>query len=92
MLHERVGDIYNLEKQQPGNRDGVWGRIGGQSLDANAGRFAADERTFFAQFGKDWTLEQAPNGAGSTHAGVTASIGVSNASFSDMARAGAIIM
>ncbi|MDN7586359.1 autotransporter outer membrane beta-barrel domain-containing protein [Burkholderia seminalis] len=88
-LHERVGDIYNVEKQQPGNRDGVWGRIGGQSLDANAGRFAADERTFFAQFGKDWTLDQAPNGAGSTHAGVTASIGVSNASFSDMARADA---
>ncbi|VWD31028.1 membrane protein [Burkholderia lata] len=86
-LHERVGDIYNLEKQQPGNRDGVWGRIGGQSLDANAGRFAADERTFFAQFGKDWTLDQAPNGGGSTHAGVTAGIGVSNASFSDMARA-----
>ena len=24
-LHERVGDVYNLEKQQPGNRDGVWG-------------------------------------------------------------------
>ncbi|MCA7952655.1 autotransporter outer membrane beta-barrel domain-containing protein [Burkholderia seminalis] len=88
-LHERVGDIYNVEKQQPGNRDGVWGRIGGQSLNANAGRFAADERTFFAQFGKDWTLDQAPNGAGSTHAGVTASIGVSNASFSDMARADA---
>jgi outer membrane autotransporter protein len=88
-LHERVGDLYNIEKQQPGNRDGVWGRIGGQSLDANAGRFAADERTFFAQFGKDWTLDQAPNGAGSTHAGVTASIGVSNASFSDMARADA---
>ncbi|NHV31290.1 autotransporter outer membrane beta-barrel domain-containing protein [Burkholderia sp. D-99] len=86
-LHERVGDIYNVEKQQPGNRDGLWGRIGGQSLDANAGRFAADERTFFAQFGKDWTLDQAPNGGGSTHAGVTASIGVSNASFSDMARA-----
>ncbi|WP_175686926.1 autotransporter outer membrane beta-barrel domain-containing protein [Burkholderia anthina] len=85
-LHERVGDIYNLEKQAPGNRDGVWGRIGGQSLDANAGRFAADERTFFAQFGKDWTLDQAPAG-GSTHAGVTASIGVANASFSDMARA-----
>ncbi|MPV67958.1 autotransporter outer membrane beta-barrel domain-containing protein [Burkholderia sp. BE17] len=85
-LHERVGDIYNLGKQQPGNRDGVWGRIGGQSLDADAGRFAADERTFFAQFGKDWTLDQAPGGS-STHAGVTASIGVSNASFSDMARA-----
>ncbi|MCA8242685.1 autotransporter outer membrane beta-barrel domain-containing protein [Burkholderia sp. AU32262] len=87
-LHERVGDVYNVEKQAPGNRDGVWGRIGGQSLDANAGRFSADERTFFAQFGKDWTLDQAPDGAGSTHAGVTASIGVSNASFSDMARAG----
>ncbi|WP_175760829.1 autotransporter outer membrane beta-barrel domain-containing protein [Burkholderia anthina] len=85
-LHERVGDVYNLEKQAPGNRDGVWGRIGGQSLDANAGRFAADERTFFAQFGKDWTLDQASAG-GSTHAGVTASIGVANASFSDLARA-----
>ncbi|WP_175701986.1 autotransporter outer membrane beta-barrel domain-containing protein [Burkholderia ambifaria] len=85
-LHERVGDIYNLEKQAPGNRDGVWGRIGGQSLDANAGRFAADERTFFAQFGKDWTLDQAAAG-GSTHAGVTASIGIANASFDDMARA-----
>ncbi|MCR4465173.1 autotransporter outer membrane beta-barrel domain-containing protein [Burkholderia sp. SCN-KJ] len=85
-LHERVGDIDNLEKQAPGNRDGVWGRIGGQSLDANAGRFAADERTFFAQFGKDWTLDQAPAG-GSTHAGVTASIGVANTSFSDTARA-----
>ncbi|WP_175721176.1 autotransporter outer membrane beta-barrel domain-containing protein [Burkholderia anthina] len=85
-LHERVGDIYNLEKQAPGNRDGVWGRIGGQSLDANAGRFAADERTFFAQFGKDWTLDQASAG-GSTHAGVTASIGIANASFGDLARA-----
>ncbi|WP_310731535.1 autotransporter family protein, partial [Burkholderia pseudomultivorans] len=84
-LHERVGDVYNLEKQQPGNRDGVWGRIGGQSLDANAGRFAADERTFFAQLGKDWTLDQTPNG-GSTHAGVTATIGTSNASFTDLAR------
>ena len=56
-------------------------------LDANAGRFSADERTFFAHSGKDWTLDPAPNGGGSTHAGVTASIGVSNASFSDMARA-----
>ncbi|WP_110420802.1 autotransporter outer membrane beta-barrel domain-containing protein [Burkholderia vietnamiensis] len=87
-LPERVGDVYNVDKQAPGNRDGVWGRIGGQSFDANAGRFAADERTFFAQFGKDWTLDQAPGG-GSTHAGVTASIGVSNASFSDPARADA---
>ncbi|MBU9263825.1 autotransporter outer membrane beta-barrel domain-containing protein [Burkholderia multivorans] len=87
-LHERVGDVYNVEKRQPGNRDGVWGRIGGQSLDANAGRFAADERTFFAQLGKDWTLEQTPNG-GSTHAGVTATIGTSHASFSDRARADA---
>ncbi|MBY4829857.1 autotransporter outer membrane beta-barrel domain-containing protein [Burkholderia dolosa] len=86
-LHERVGDVYNLGKQQPGNRDGVWARIGGQSLDADAGRFAADERTFFAQFGKDWTLADAPDGS-RTHAGVTATIGVSNASFSDMARAG----
>ncbi|WP_126282365.1 autotransporter outer membrane beta-barrel domain-containing protein [Burkholderia stagnalis] len=86
-LHERVGDIANVEQRQPGNRDGIWARIGGQSLDANAGgRFAADERTFFVQFGKNWTLDQARDG-GSTHAGVMATIGTSNASFSDAARA-----
>ncbi|MCC8396812.1 autotransporter outer membrane beta-barrel domain-containing protein [Paraburkholderia sp. MMS20-SJTR3] len=85
-LHERVGDIANVEKQQPGNQNGVWGRIGGQTLDADAGsRFAADEKTFFAQFGKDWTLDHAAGG-GSTHAGVTVTFGTADASFSDMAR------
>ncbi|NML34303.1 autotransporter outer membrane beta-barrel domain-containing protein [Paraburkholderia antibiotica] len=86
-LHERVGDIANLEKLQTGNSNGVWGRVGGQTLDANSnGRFGADDRTFFAQFGKDWTLDQ-PSGGGSTHAGVTMTFGSANASFTDSARA-----
>lgn len=38
------------------------------------------------QFGKDWTLSQAPDG-GSTHAGATASIGRSSAEFDDKLRA-----
>ena len=85
-LHERVGDIANVEKKQTGNHDGVWGRIGGQSLDTNAdSRFATDEKTFFAQFGKDWTLDRAASG-GSTHAGATVTIGTADASFSDAAR------
>lgn len=85
-LHERVGDIANVEKKQPGHHDGVWGRIGGQTLDADASsRFAADEKTFFAQFGKDWTLDQAASG-GSTHAGAMVTFGTADASFSDMAR------
>ena len=47
------------EAAQPAHGNGVWGRIGGQNLDADAGdRFSAatPERTFFAQFGKDCTL------------------------------------
>jgi hypothetical protein len=40
------------------------GCIGGQTLEADANsRFAADEKTFFAQFGKDWTLDQPSTGA-----------------------------
>ncbi|OLL27486.1 autotransporter outer membrane beta-barrel domain-containing protein [Burkholderia sp. SRS-W-2-2016] len=85
-MHERVGDIVAVERQQPANRNGVWGRIGGQSLDANANdRFSADAKTFFAQFGKDWTLDQTA-GKGSTHAGVTVTFGTASASFSDSAR------
>ena len=85
-LQERVGDIASVERQQHGNTNGIWGRIGGQSLDANASdRFSADEHTFFAQFGKDWTLSETPHG-GSTHAGVTVTIGSSSASFDDNLR------
>ncbi|GAB2906046.1 autotransporter adhesin YapE [Paraburkholderia jirisanensis] len=87
-LHERVGDIASAESgaTPSANRNGVWGRIGGQNLDADAGdRFSADERTFFAQFGKDWTLSRGTEG-GSTHAGATVSFGSTSASFSDSAR------
>ena len=86
-LHERVGDVASLENAQGTYGNGVWGRIGGQSLNADSGaRFSADERTFFAQFGKDWTLSTNPAG-GSTHAGVTVTIGSSSATFEDSARA-----
>ena len=85
-LHERVGDVASLENAQGTHGNGVWGRLGGQSLNANSGdRFSGDERTFFAQFGKDWTLSTNPTG-GSTHAGVTATIGSSSATFQDSAR------
>ena len=85
-LHERVGDVASLSAVQPGSKDGVWGRIGGESLDANSDdRFSSDERTFFAQLGKDWTLDNAPAG-GSTHAGVTVTLGSTSASFEDSAR------
>jgi outer membrane autotransporter protein len=89
-LHERVGDTASVEAAQSANgnsnSNGLWGRIGGQNLDADAGnRFSADERTFFAQFGKDWTLSHGLNG-GSTHAGATVTIGSTSASFSDSAR------
>lgn len=85
-LLERVGDIASIAQKQYGNQDGIWGRIGGQSLNADTDRFAADDRTFFAQFGKDWTLAQSPGG-GSTHAGVTVTIGSSSSSFDDNLRA-----
>jgi outer membrane autotransporter protein len=85
-LHERVGDVYSTEQNQKGNRNGVWGRIGGYGLNADSGdRFSVNQHTFFMQFGKDWTLSQAPEG-GSTHAGVTASLGVMSAKFRDSAR------
>ncbi|CAB3774899.1 hypothetical protein LMG29542_08281 [Paraburkholderia humisilvae] len=85
-LDERVGDIASQESIQPSSNNGVWGRIGGQNLDADAaGRFSTDERTFFAQFGKDWALSRGTSG-GSTHAGVTLTFGSSSASFRDSLR------
>jgi outer membrane autotransporter protein len=85
-LHERVGDIANAQSAQPDTNKGVWGRFGGQNLDADAGdRFSADEHTFFAQFGKDWTLSRSTDG-GSTHAGATLTFGSTSASFSDSMR------
>lgn len=85
-LHERVGDIASTEHRQKGGHDGVWGRIGGAGLDVDSGsRYAADQDTFFMQFGRDWTLSRQPEG-GSTHAGVTASLGTSKARFRDRQR------
>jgi outer membrane autotransporter protein len=85
-LHQRMGDIAALEAAQPGHGDGVWGRIGGENGDMNgSGRFSSDARTFFAQFGKEWTLARADAG-GSTRAGVTITFGTSSASFADSAR------
>ncbi|AOB33127.1 hypothetical protein AKI39_23805 [Bordetella sp. H567] len=82
-LHERVGDVYATEQNQKGNKNGFWGRIGGDGLNADSGsRFSVDQHTFFMQFGKDWTLSQSDEG-GSTHAGVTATLGVSSADFKD---------
>lgn len=85
-LQERANDVASAQSAQSANLNGVWGRIGGQSVDANANdRFSADERTFFAQFGKDWTLSHSANG-GSTHAGAMLTFGSTSASFSDSAR------
>jgi autotransporter family porin len=85
-LQERVGDIPSTEKNQKGNNNGVWGRIGGEGLNADSGsRFSVNEQTFFMQFGKDWTLSQNPDG-GSTHAGITGSIGVLSSKFRDSDR------
>ncbi|ALM86833.1 hypothetical protein ASB57_07805 [Bordetella sp. N] len=85
-LHERVGDVYSTERNQTGNRNGVWGRMGGYGVQADSGdRFSMNQSTFFMQFGKDWTLAQEKDGS-STHAGVTASLGVTDAKFKDSAR------
>lgn len=82
----RVGDEASAIAAQPAHGDGLWGRIGGQNLDAVAGdRFTADERTFFAQFGKDWTLAHGTDGS-STHAGATVTFGSTSASFNDTLR------
>lgn len=86
-LVQRVGDVPGAVVPNSANRDGIWGRIGGGSLDADAfNRFSASGRTFFAQFGKDWTLAQ-PSEGGSTHAGATFTIGQMSADFDDSARA-----
>ncbi|MGR3910570.1 autotransporter outer membrane beta-barrel domain-containing protein [Burkholderia sp. SR8] len=84
-LHERVGDVAALEAAQGTHGDAVWGRVGGNGLDASAGRFSADSRTYLAQFGKDWTLRSNAS-SGSTHAGVTATIGSMSVSFDDRLR------
>jgi outer membrane autotransporter protein len=85
-LQERVGDEASGNAAQPAHGNGIWGRIGGQSLDADASsRFSTDERTFFAQFGKDWALNRDTNG-GSTHAGATVTFGSTSASFNDNLR------
>ncbi|VVE44123.1 Adhesin BmaC autotransporter [Pandoraea soli] len=84
-LNERVRDIANPDPA-PEYANGVWGRIGGQNLDAEASdRYATNERTFFAQIGRDWTLAREDDGA-STHAGATMTFGSSSASFTDRAR------
>lgn len=85
-LHERVGNVTNIDEGQPGNAGGIWGRVGGQNLDANsAGRYGISQRSAFVEFGRDWTLERNDSGA-STHAGVTVRLGSSSAHFDDSAR------
>ena len=85
-LHTRVGDVPGAVVPGNANHDGVWGRIGGINRQVNAlDRFSADSRTFYAQFGKDWTLDK-PQTGGSTHAGVTLSFGTASADFDDSGR------
>jgi outer membrane autotransporter protein len=90
-LHERVGDLASVEANPQNanaaaNKDGFWGRISGEDLDANSSnRFSTRQNTFLAQLGKDWTLTRTPDG-GSTHAGATVSIGSSSATFNDSLR------
>ncbi|HEX3380043.1 MAG TPA: autotransporter outer membrane beta-barrel domain-containing protein [Paraburkholderia sp.] len=85
-LHQRVGDVPGAVRPSQTNTDGVWGRIDGQTLRADAmNRFSADSRSLFAQFGKDWTVASSDKG-GSTHAGVTLSVGSASADFSDSLR------
>jgi outer membrane autotransporter protein len=85
-LHRRVGDVPGAVHAEDANRDGVWGRIDGENQrDSTMDRFSSDSRSFFAQFGKDWTLSTPAQG-GSTHAGVTVTLGSASADFSDDAR------
>jgi outer membrane autotransporter protein len=82
-LQERVGDIASTEKVQPdNNKGGVWARAVGMQQTLSNGRYSTDDQQFFFQAGKDWTLSKAPDG-GSTHAGVTASLGSGDAQFYD---------
>jgi outer membrane autotransporter protein len=85
-LHTRVGDVPGAVLPGNANHDGVWGRIGGGNMQNHAlDRFASDGSTFYAQFGKDWTLDQ-PTKGGSTHAGVTLLFGSMSANFDDFGR------
>ncbi|WP_080413210.1 autotransporter outer membrane beta-barrel domain-containing protein [Burkholderia ubonensis] len=85
-LHRRVGDVPGAAAPQNTGADGVWGRIEGQTLQADAiSRFSADSRSMFVQFGKDWTFARDAAG-GSTHAGVTLNFGSASADFSDRMR------
>ncbi|WCM21718.1 autotransporter outer membrane beta-barrel domain-containing protein [Paraburkholderia bryophila] len=87
-LHQRVGDVPGaIDPRQNDAGNGVWGRVNASSFDADAlGRFSASSATYFAQFGKDWTLNQ-PQEGGSTHAGVTLTFGDTSATFNDSLRA-----
>lgn len=86
-LHERVGDIAAIERAQPAHRDGLWARVAGQNLTMNGNdRFSAQARTYFAQFGKDWTLAHAAAG-GSTHVGAMVTLGTASSTFDDSQRA-----
>lgn len=86
-LHQRVGDVPGAVLPDSSSRDGVWGRIGGGNLNANVlGRFSTESRTFLAQFGKNWTLDQ-PASGGSTQAGMTFTVGTLSADFEDADRA-----
>ncbi|WP_144632493.1 autotransporter outer membrane beta-barrel domain-containing protein [Bordetella genomosp. 13] len=85
-LQERVGDVASTERGQQGNAHGIWGRAGGSGINADtSSRYAVKQQTFFMQFGRDWTLSR-PTEGGSTHAGVTASLGTANAKFRDRLR------
>ena len=85
-LHQRVGDVPGaIDPRQNAAANGVWGRADARSFDADAGRFSTDSTTYFAQFGKDWTLDQSGDG-GSTHAGATVTFGDTSATFYDPMR------
>ncbi|MCC8400659.1 autotransporter outer membrane beta-barrel domain-containing protein [Paraburkholderia sp. MMS20-SJTN17] len=87
-LHQRVGDVPDSVRPSGGNvnANGVWGRIYAWSTETNAlSRFSADERSVFAQFGRDWTLSASSIGD-STHAGITATFGNASTQFSDAPR------
>jgi len=85
-LHRRVGDVPGAAAPLNTDNHGVWGRLEGQTLQADTmSRFSTDSRSMVVQFGKDWTLAR-DTAAGSTHAGVTLSVGSASADFSDRMR------
>ncbi|WP_322011918.1 autotransporter outer membrane beta-barrel domain-containing protein [Paraburkholderia sp. J12] len=88
-LDQRVGDVPDAERQSGSNANGVWGRVYAWNTESDAlGRFSADARSAFVQFGKDWTLST-PATEGSAHAGITATFGNASANFSDALRSDA---